>query len=409
MLTKAPSRERRILGVSPNVFYLGVVSFLTDISSEMTFTLLPLFLLNVLKVGTPVIGLIEGVAESTSTLLRILSGWLSDRMARRKPLAVLGYSISTLSKPFLYLATAWGATLGIRFADRFGKGIRTAPRDALVADSAPAGEMGRSFGLHRAMDTAGAVLGLGIAAIVVYWLQRNALELSRHTFQILVLAGIIPAVAGVLVLAVLVRERRSRKASQARESLSPAGEAAFGRRFKIYLGIIVVFTLGNFSDAFLILRAQGLGLSTFHILGLLVGFNLLYALTSLPAGLLSDRLGRKGVLLAGWAVHGLLYLGFAFAGARWQAALLLLCFGLYHGIADGVERALVADMAPLQRRGTAYGLYHGAVGLAALPASLMAGFLWQISPAAPFYLGAALTLVAMMGLLVLGCRTSRSL
>jgi len=370
--------RRKVFGFSRNVFFLGVVSFLTDVSSDMIFTLVPLFLLNVLRVGTPVIGLIEGIAEGTASLLKVLSGWLSDRLGRRKGLAVFGYSISTLAKPFLYFATTWGVVAAVRFVDRVGKGIRTSPRDALVADSAPPEEMGKSFGLHRAMDTLGAVLGLSVAALIVYLVQRGGLELTRDAFQTIVLVGIVPAVLAVFVLLFFVRER-GRRADSTGVSCSANGHPSgavptkkgFDFRFKLFLAIMVVFTLGNSSDAFLILRAQNLDFSVPQILLLFVAFNLVYALAALPAGLVSDRLGRKGVIVVGWSIYALAYLGLAVASAA-------------------------------ERRGTAYGLYHTAVGLSLLPASLIAGWLWHlIGPEAPFFFGAGMAGVAMLGFLLL--------
>lgn len=397
------SPPRRLLGVQPNVFFLGLTSFLNDISSEMIFTLLPLFLSNVLGVGTAIIGLIEGVADSTATLLRVGSGWLSDRLQRRKGLAVLGYSLSTVAKPFLYFANTWSLVLAVRFTDRVGKGIRTAPRDALVADSSPPKEWGRSFGLHRAMDTAGAMLGLAMAAVIVFMLQRGEVALGRNTFQTLVLAGIAPAVIAVLILVIFVREQRKKKP----QADSPGGvpgikSKGFDIRFKVFLAIVILFTLGNSSDAFLILRAQNLGLSVFHILLLLVLFNLVYSLTSMPAGILSDKWGRKALIGIGWSLYGLVYLGFAVASTPWQVILLFALYGVFYGMTEGVARALVADIVPVEKRGTAYGLYNGAVGITVLPASLIAGFLWQtISPAAPFYFGAIMALTALLGLIVL--------
>ncbi|MEJ2046874.1 MAG: MFS transporter, partial [Dehalococcoidia bacterium] len=200
--------QRKIWGVSPNVFFLGIVSFLNDISSEMIFTLIPLFLSNVLGVATTVIGLIGGLSESTDALFRIFSGWFSDRIGRRKSLAVAGYTVSTIAKPFMYLASTWGVVLGVRFGDRVGKGIRTSSRDALLADSAPPGERGKSFGFHRALDTSGAVTGLIIAAVVVYFVQGGSFELSLKTYHWLVLIGIVPAVVAVLILLRFVKERR---------------------------------------------------------------------------------------------------------------------------------------------------------------------------------------------------------
>jgi MFS family permease len=403
------SNRKGLFGFSRNVFFLGVVSFLTDVSSEMIFTLMPLFLLNVLRVGTPVIGLIEGIAEGTASLLKVLSGWLSDRIGRRKGLAVFGYSLSTLAKPFLYFATTWGAAAGVRFVDRVGKGIRTSPRDALVADSAPPEEMGKSFGFHRGMDTLGAVLGLAVAALVVYLVQRGGLELTRDAFQTVVLIGVIPAVLAVLVLVFFVRER-GRGAGSERSNTStgelPPEEVnarkGFDLRFKLFLAVVVVFTLGNSSDAFLILRAQNLGFSVPQVLLLFVAFNLVYALVSLPSGLVSDRLGRKGVIVAGWAIYALAYLGLAVVSAAWQVWLLFALYGLYYGVADGVSRAFVADLVPQDRRGTAYGLYHTAVGLSLLPASLIAGWMWHlIGPEAPFFFGATMAGAAALGFLLL--------
>ena len=401
--------RKGLFGFSRNVFFLGVVSFLTDVSSEMIFTLLPLFLLNVLRVGTPVIGLIEGIAEGTASLLKVLSGWLSDRLGRRKGLAVFGYSLSTLAKPFLYFATTWGAAAGVRFVDRIGKGIRTSPRDALVADSAPPEEMGKSFGFHRGMDTLGAVLGLSVAALVVYVVQQGGLELTRDAFQTIVLVGIVPAVLAVLVLLFFVRERGKGAGSESPTAsfggLPPEAVNArkgFDLRFKLFLVVVVVFTLGNSSDAFLILRAQDLGFSVPQVLLLFVAFNLVYALAALPAGLVSDRLGRKGVIVVGWSIYALAYLGLAVASAAWQVWLLFALYGLYYGVAEGVSRAFVADLVPAERRGTAYGLYHTAVGLSLLPASLIAGWLWHlIGPEAPFFFGAVTAGVAALGFLLL--------
>ncbi len=401
--------RRKVFGFSRNVFFLGVVSFLTDVSSDMIFTLVPLFLLNVLRVGTPVIGLIEGIAEGTASLLKVLSGWLSDRLGRRKGLAVFGYSISTLAKPFLYFATTWGAVAAVRFADRVGKGIRTSPRDALVADCAPSEEMGKSFGLHRAMDTLGAVAGLSVAALVVYVVQKGGLELTRDAFQTVVLVGIVPAVLAVLVLLFFVRER-GKGADSGRVSCSANGQPSgavqtkkgFDFRFKLFLAMVVVFTLGNSSDAFLILRAQDLDFSVPQILLLFVAFNLVYALVALPAGLVSDRLGRKGVIVVGWSIYALTYLGLAVASAAWHVWLLFALYGLYYGVAEGVSRAFVCDLVPEDRRGTAYGLYHTAVGLSLLPASLIAGWLWHlIGPEAPFFFGAGMAGVAAVGFLLL--------
>jgi len=388
-----------------NVWVVTATSFLTDVSTEMIMNLIPLFLAEVLGVRTGVIGLIEGVAETTATLTRIPSGWLSDRLGRRKWLTVAGYGLSALAKPFLYLATSWLGVLSVRFADRLGKGIRTAPRDALIADSVQANHRGIAFGLHRAGDTAGAACGL-IAALVIVWIvQGNTLMLTRTTFQTVVLVSIIPATLAVLVLAVGARETRTGDSSgnATQPTLRRLSLADLDIRFKGFLLIVVLFTLGNSSDAFLILRARERGVSVLGVLAIMVAFNLVYALVSGPAGALSDRLGRRRLILCGWLTYGAIYLGFALAEAMWHVVVLFISYGLYYGLAEGVARALVADLVPAEQRATAYGLFSAAVGLTAFPASLIAGVLWQgigewqgWGVRAPFAFGACLALLAVL-------------
>lgn len=394
-----------------NVWAVTITSFLTDISSEMILNLLPLFLANVLGVRVGVIGLIEGLAETTSSLLKTVSGWVSDRLAERKRLAVLGYGISALAKPFLYLVTSWWGVLGVRFADRVGKGIRTAPRDALLASSTDENHRGLSFGLHRAGDTAGALVGLLIAIGVVWRTQAGALALTRASFQRLVLISIIPAVLAVLVLALASHDVRPEQTGRA--ALPRLSLRGLSRQLRTFLLIVVIFTLGNSADAFLILRAQERGLSVLGVLAMLATFNLVYAIVSTPAGALSDRVGRHRVIVIGWLVYGLLYLGFAVVDAAWQMWLLYGLYGVYYGATEGTAKALIADLALPEQRGTAYGVYNAAVGITALPASLLAGVLWQgvgswrgFGPRAPFLFGAALALIATV-LLVLWARQYR--
>ncbi|MEE8618706.1 MAG: MFS transporter [Dehalococcoidales bacterium] len=401
---KTYSKQGRVLGLNPNVFFLGMVSLLTDVSSEMIFTLVPLFLSNVLGATTTIIGFIGGLSESIDAIFRIFSGWFSDRVGKRKSLAVFGYSISTIAKSFMYLAASWGSVLAIRFSDRVGKGIRTSPRDALVADSVSAEERGKGFGLHRAMDTFGAVLGLAIAVIIIYLVQGGGLQLNLETYRWLVLVGIVPAVLAVLVLVIFVRERERKPSpgsSHGGLTLHKVS-GSFDTRFKVFLAIMVVFTLGNSSDFFVILRAQNLEAPLIHVVLMLVLFNATYMATSLPAGMLSDRLGRRRVITMGWFIYALVYLGFALTTDLWQMWLLFAAYGVYYGVVEGVARAFVADLVTEEKRGTAYGLYHGVVGLTLLPASLIAGWLWQaISPAAPFFFGTALAFLAMLGIMAL--------
>ncbi|MGD2252669.1 MAG: MFS transporter [Anaerolineales bacterium] len=383
-----------------NVWIVTITSFLTDISSEMLTNLLPLFLVGVLGVRTSVIGLIEGVAETTASLLKVFSGWLSDRVGVRKRLALLGYGLSTVSKPFLYIASNWAWVLGVRFFDRVGKGVRTAPRDALLADSVGEDRRGLAFGLHRAGDTAGAVLGLVVTLVVLRFAQQGSISLTQDSFRLIVLLSLIPAALAVLVLAIGAREvPPSRESSR----LPTLRLMDFDRRYLRFLLIIVLFTLGNSSDAFLILRAQTAGLSVFGILGMMLTFNVVYSLVSAPAGALSDRIGRRRLLILGWLIYALVYLGFARASAGWHAWLLMTVYGLYYGLTEGVAKALIADLVPSDQRARAYGIYSAAVGLTAFPASLTAGLLWQgagnwggLGPSAPFLFGFGMAITAAL-------------
>lgn len=381
-----------------NVWALGLTSFFTDISSEMVLNLVPLFLLNVLGVRTSMIGLIEGIAETTASLLKLFSGYISDRLGKRKWLTTAGYGLSALSKPFLYFAHSWGWVLGVRFSDRVGKGIRTAPRDALIADSVDEKTRGLSFGFHRAADTAGAMLGLIIAAGVVWALQAGEGILERNTFQTIVLISIIPGILGVLSIAIGARETSSQRPAKM-PSLSLKG---FDIRFKAFLLIMVLFTLGNSSDAFLVLRAQERGLTVLQVMEMLITFNLIYAVIATPAGALSDRIGRRTLILGGWLVYGLIYLGFALSRTGGQVWVLYALYGIYYGMVEGTAKAFVADLVPKDQRGTAYGVFNAAVGLTAFPASFIAGLLWQgvgswagFGASAPFYFGAVMALLAV--------------
>jgi len=396
MPTESLMRKR----IPRNVWILSITSFLTDVSSEMLFNLLPLFLVNVLGVRTAVVGLIEGLAETTASLIKLGSGALSDYLENRKTLTVIGYGLSAIAKPLLYFANTWGGVLGVRFTDRVGKGIRSSPRDALLADSTPEDRRGLAFGLHRAADTAGAFTGLLIAALVVWASQASAAELSRNTFQKVTLFSIIPAFLGVIVLAFGAREVVSSRTAKDDRSFKFSG---LDHKFWAFLGVVVIFTLGNSADAFIILRAQERGLNVLQILGMLLTFNAVYTLIASPAGALSDRIGRRSILIAGWLVYGLIYLGFALSDTGAQIWLFYGVYGLYYALAEGASRAYVADLVPQEQRGTAYGLFHAGVGLAALPASLIAGILWQglggwagLGPAAPFYFGAILALLAVV-------------
>ena len=394
-------KQKKGLSALPrNVWVVTITSFLTDVSSEMILNLVPLFLANVLKTGTAVIGLIDGIAETTASLMKIYSGALSDKLGKRKWLTVIGYGLSAVAKPFLFFANTWPLVLGVRFADRMGKGIRTAPRDALVAGSIDEKQRGLAFGLHRAGDTAGAFFGLLIAALVIWWTQAGSAELQAQTFHTLILVSIIPAVLAVVVLALGAREI-SVAGVAGKSKLPGFSLAGMDKRFKQYLLVLILFTLGNSSDSFIILRSQERGLNLLQIMGMLMTFNLIYALLAGPLGALSDKIGRHILIIAGWIAYGLVYLGFAFSQTGWQIWVLFGLYGVYYAATDGVAKAFIADLVPNEHRGTAYGLYNATIGLMALPASVMAGLLWQgafgwqgFGPSAPFLFGAALALVA---------------
>ena len=396
-----------------NVWATSGTSFLTDVSSEMLLNVLPLFLANVLGVRIWAIGLVEGFAEATSSVLKLYSGWLSDRLGTRKWPAVAGYGISAVSKPFYYLASSWGAVAAIRWGDRVGKGVRTAPRDALLADSTPAGRRGLAFGLHRAADTAGAVVGIAVSIWVVRQVQGGGALLEAETFRRLVLWSLVPAFLGVAVLAVGARDVIAKGAGRGNGPSAAASRPrlrlrGLGRGFGAFVACSVIFELGNSADAFLVLRAQERGLSVVGILWLLLAFNVVYTLVSTPAGSLADRIPRKRVVAVAWGLYALVYLGFALADTVVHVTVLYLMYGFYHGLIAGAAKAMVADLVPPAQRGTAYGGYAAAVGLATLPASLLAGMLWEglfawdgFGPAAPFVFGAAMAAGSAVLLLVL--------
>lgn len=397
--TETPSSKPALRELPRNVWAVSLTSFLMDISTEMVINVLPLFLANVLGVKTNIIGFIEGLAESTSSLLKLFSGWLSDKLRARKWLAVAGYGLSTLAKPFFYFANNWAVVAAVRWVDRVGKGVRTAPRDALVADSVGEERRGLAFGFQRAADTAGAMLGLLIAFALVWWGQANAKNLGAATFRTLVLASLLPAALAVLALALGAKDVPVRGQSSAPR----LAFKSLGRPFMIFMLIVSLFDIGNSSDAFLVLRAQERGMTVLGILSMLVVFNLVYALISVPAGRLSDRIGRKQLIVGGWLVYAAIYSGFGLAHKAWQVWILYVIYGLYYGMAYGTSKAMIADLVPEELRGTAYGTYNAVLGILDFPASLIAGVLWQgvgrwagFGAPAPFLFGGVLAGLAAL-------------
>jgi MFS family permease len=374
-----------------NIVALGAVSLLTDFSSEMIYPLLPVFLTATLGAGPAALGIIEGVAESTASLLKLFSGAWSDRVGRRKPLVLAGYGLSAAMRPLVGFATAWGHVLAVRFSDRIGKGIRTSPRDALIAGSVAAEDRGRAFGLQRAMDHLGAVIG----PLVAFLLLSGAGVSLRTVFFL----SAIPGAAAVAALLFLVREPPRPASPHAQGPLLAGGLPPAFRR---YLLIVGLFTLGNASDAFLILRAVDAGVPVAWVPLLWGAFHVVKSSLSVPAGILSDRWDRRKVVIAGWIVYAATYGTWGLVrGPAWMVGLFLV-YGLYAAATEGVERALVADFIPAERRGTAYGWFHLVVGISALPASVLFGVLynWKGAPAA-FGVSATLAIAASLLLLML--------
>jgi len=411
-------------GVTRNVVALGLVSLFTDISSEMLVYVIPLFLANVLLAPAAVIGLIEGVAESTASILKLISGALSDRLGRRRLLVGIGYGTSVAAKAFYLVATVWPVVLLGRVGDRLGKGIRTSPRDALIADSTAPEYRGVAFGLHRAMDTTGAFAGVLVAAAVIWAMEGNATRLTGDAFRVLVLLALVPGLLAVATIVVGVRDVRREPAvvpaatPAAATAVVPAtapvpalglarrivGGTSEWRRFPapfwLFMLANALFTLGNSSDAFLALRSQNLGLTLLALLLTIVAFNATNAIVAWPAGALSDRIGRRGLIASAWLIYAACYAGFAVATSAIWVLPLWIAYGTYYALSEGVGKALVADLAPSDLRATAFGILNAVQGTMILPASVIAGVLWSaIAPPAPFWFGAACSAAAVVLLL----------
>jgi len=375
-----------------NVLWLSVVSFLNDVASEMIYPLLPYFLTQTLRASAAFLGVVEGIAETTASLLKLFSGWFSDRIGRRKPLVFWGYGIAGVARPMIALATAPWQVLAIRFSDRVGKGIRTAPRDALLAASVEPAWRGRAYGLHRAADHAGAVIGPLIA--------MGLLLLLPDRYRVVFALAAVPAILSVILLAVLVKEEGPRKPVVKGETFE--GFRDLGSRFYGYLLIVLVFTLGNATDAFLLLRAQELGV-TLAILPLLWAvLHVSKMLWNLAGGAFADRFGPRAAIVSGWAVYAATYAGFAYSSEAWQAWVLFIIYGVFFGLTEAPQKVLVAAVAPDRRRGAAFGAYHFSVGIAALPASVLFGVIWdRFGPRNAFLFGASLAIAAAVALALL--------
>ena len=398
-----------------SIYILGVVSLFNDMASEMIYPLIPIFIKSVLGLGASFIGIIEGVAESANSIIKLFSGWISDKAKKRKVFVLAGYGLSNIIRPLIGIATSWGFLLGFRFADRVGKGIRTSPRDAMICDLAPENRRGHAFGFQRAMDHAGAVIGPLIAGLLMSVFLLDI----RKVF----LLSYIPGIIVILLIIFGVKEVSSSKLKDAscvveisrEEAILQPGQTKkkepilnvkdfkkLGGRFNYFLIILIIFALGNSTDAFLLLRASDLGIKTAYIPILWAAFHASKVLFSLIGGTVSDKIGRKILIVTGWVVYFLTYFGFAFANKSWQIWALFLFYGLFFGLTEGVEKALVADMVGKENRGLAYGFYNLSIGISALPASLIFGFIWKAAGfKAAFIMGSTLALVAAVMLLFL--------
>ncbi len=380
-------RSARRSPIPATVVALGVVSFLTDFSSEMIYPLLPVFLTEVIGAGAVALGIVEGVAETTAAIVKVASGSLTDRWQRRKPLVFAGYGLSSAVRPLIGAATVWPAVVALRFIDRVGKGVRTAPRDALIADVTPVESRGASYGFHRAMDHAGAVVGPLVAA--------GLLLIPSMTLRgVFFLAGV-PAVAVILVLWFGVHEPPSIREGDNPPRRLVTGIRQLGPDFRLLLGALLVFTLGNSTDAFLLLRFADAGLAPGWIAVLWSAHHVVKVVATTLGGRFSDRVGRKPLVTAGWALYAAVYLAFGVASTLPVLIGIFLVYGIYFGLTEPVEKAWVAGLAPAALRGTAFGLYNGVIGIAALPASVLFGALYSTAgPAAAFGTGAGLAAVA---------------
>lgn len=373
---------------------LGLVSFFNDMASEMLVPLMPMFVTSVLGLGPHILGIMEGIAETTASVFKFLSGWWSDRLRKRKSLAVIGYSLSCILRPLMGLATVAWHVVSLRAADRVGKGVRTSPRDALLAASVEAEMRGRAFGFHRAMDHAGAVAGPLIALILLSW---GGLDL-RTVF----LLAAIPSAITVAILLFAVKEPprpvAEKKGAGAAEN-SPAVQRIDRRNFRVFLGAMVLFTLGNSTDVFLVLHAHELGIPATLAPVLWIVLHVSKTAFATPGGSFSDRFGRKTSILLGWGVYALAYLGFALANQAWQIWPLLVFYGLFYGLTEGPEKAFTADLVPPRRHGAGFGFYHMSIGIASLPASVAAGYLWKMY-GAPVALGLGAGCAALAALVL---------
>ena len=400
------SRVRRL---SPNVLALSLVSLLNDTSSEIIYPLLPAFLALTLGASPFAIGLIEGLAESVASLLKLFSGYFSDKLQKRKLPVFLGYALASLTRPFLSFVTSWPQVLVVRVSDRIGKGIRGAPRDALIASSVPVESRGFAFGFNRAADHLGAVFGPIAAFLLLSWMASDPNNPTARDYQHVFLYASIPVVIGLFVIVFFVKEKHVSHNGINNSQPIKFSLNQFDSNFKRYLAVVALFTLSNSTDAFLLLRAEQSGISPPLLPILWMVLHMSKVVSSLVGGHLSDTLGRRKLILAGWTVYALVYAGFAFVSTAWQAWALFVIYGVYFGLTEGVEKALVADMVSEEKRGTAYGFYNLAFGITVLPASLIFGLLWNnFGAPTAFLISAGISILAAIMFLTISTKGRRA-
>jgi MFS family permease len=397
--TRKNSIWKRYRGLSPTVFALSLVSFLNDTSSDIIYPLLPAFLALTLGATPFAIGLIEGFAESVASILKLFSGYLSDKFGNRKLPVFLGYSLAAIVRPLLAFVTSWPQVLVVRMTDRIGKGIRGAPRDALLASTVTPDKRGLAFGFNRAADHLGAVVGPVVAFLLLTYLAVDPTTPTAREYQQVFLFASIPVAIGLFVIVFFVREEKKPVADEDAIPLK-FSLVAFDGNFKRFLGVVALFTLSNSTDAFLLLRAEQTGVAPAMLPLLWMVLHFSKAFSSIIGGDISDKIGRKTMIFTGWVIYALVYAGFAFADAAWQAWVLFIIYGFYFGLTEGVEKALVADLVTEEKRGTAFGFYNLAFGITVFPASLIFGYLWTQFGAASAFLTSAVISILAAGLLM---------
>lgn len=391
------SKEAKtVLGLDRNIFFIGLTSFFTDTTTKMIYAVMPMFLLSLGATKTE-LSLIEGIAESTASIIKALSGWWSDKIRKNKPFMVVGYAFTALLCPLFAFAATPLQVLAIRFTERIGKGIRTAPRDSLIAASSEDGTRGRSFGFHKAMDNSGAIIGPLLAAGILFLFPRD----YRMVF---IFAGI-PGLLGIAMIIRFVKEAKVQKHGH----LGRIAFRDFQLRYWVFLGIVFFFTLGNSTDALLLVKAGDIGFEPAFIPIIYLIFNAVSVIFAVPAGMLSDRIGRERLIIFGYLLYALVYFGFGHTGSKVVLIILFALYGLYSAATDGIQKALVADLIPKDKRGTGLGIYNSLVGATLLPASIIAGLLYDnVNNRAPFYFGAAMALTAALMMLVFYHRRAKS-